>query len=285
MITQTPWTRILFATDGSVGSRAAEMAVASLAARQNGSATDILVLHVAESGRWAGETERDARELVGGVVADLAALGLAARGDVRHAASGRISEAIVKAAGEYRPELIVMGSRGRSDVGGLFLGSVSHGVLAAVDCPVLLVRGGRRSAARHKRILLAVAGNEDAEAIVSATARIAQPDSDVLVLHLQRPTELEEANYDLVDDVVARLREQHVHARGMVRDVRDETAPDIALRAKRFGADLIVMGSRRLSHLQAFLQRSISQEVGALTDRPVLVGPRRTRSKPDERAP
>jgi nucleotide-binding universal stress UspA family protein len=37
-------------------------------------------------------------------------------------------------------EMIIMGSRGRSDLKGLFLGSVAHRVLQQAACPVLIVR-------------------------------------------------------------------------------------------------------------------------------------------------
>ncbi|MBC2713488.1 MAG: universal stress protein [Desulfosarcina sp.] len=37
-------------------------------------------------------------------------------------------------------EMIIMGSRGRSDLKGLFLGSVAHRVLQQASCPVLVVR-------------------------------------------------------------------------------------------------------------------------------------------------
>ena len=47
---------------------------------------------------------------------------------------------IVKAANEHNADIIVMGSRGHGQIGGLILGSVSERVLHAAHGPVLIVR-------------------------------------------------------------------------------------------------------------------------------------------------
>lgn len=53
---------------------------------------------------------------------------------------GPAGEKICEVARIEKSEMIVMGSRGRSDLAGLFLGSVAHRVLHQASCPVLIVR-------------------------------------------------------------------------------------------------------------------------------------------------
>jgi nucleotide-binding universal stress UspA family protein len=53
---------------------------------------------------------------------------------------GAAWEKIVEAAEIEKCDLIVMGSRGCSDLKGLVVGSVTHRVLHATPCPVLVVR-------------------------------------------------------------------------------------------------------------------------------------------------
>jgi nucleotide-binding universal stress UspA family protein len=47
---------------------------------------------------------------------------------------------IIKAAAEHKADLIIMGSRGLGQIGGLILGSVSERVLHGARIPVLIVR-------------------------------------------------------------------------------------------------------------------------------------------------
>jgi nucleotide-binding universal stress UspA family protein len=53
---------------------------------------------------------------------------------------GRPGETICRVATIEKSDLIIMGSRGFTDLKGLFLGSVAHRVLHGAPCPVLVVR-------------------------------------------------------------------------------------------------------------------------------------------------
>lgn len=53
---------------------------------------------------------------------------------------GDPSEGIADEVDRTKPDLVVMGSRGRSSLKGLFLGSVTRGVLARTKVPMLIVR-------------------------------------------------------------------------------------------------------------------------------------------------
>ena len=57
-------------------------------------------------------------------------------------AEGVAHEQIVRLAKTKRADLVVMGTRGRSGLAKLFLGSVAGRVVSAAPCPVLTVRGG-----------------------------------------------------------------------------------------------------------------------------------------------
>ena len=50
------------------------------------------------------------------------------------------AEGIIETAEDMKCDLIVMGSRGRSDIEGLLLGSVTHKVLTLAKVPALVVR-------------------------------------------------------------------------------------------------------------------------------------------------
>ena len=134
--------RIVLAVDGSGPSDRAEGVAAETAKKFR---SDVTVVHVLEHElAWIGdlaiETPEEASQLSDEVVRRLKDRGLTARGEVRHAPVALVAREVLDVAKEADADLIVMGTRGRTDWKGLLLGSVAHKVLQHAACPVLLVR-------------------------------------------------------------------------------------------------------------------------------------------------
>jgi nucleotide-binding universal stress UspA family protein len=131
---------ILLAVDGSEHSDKAVEAVRDIA-RQF--ASDLLVLHVRErlvTRRGVSETAIEEVGVAMDLAETLKAEGINARAEEPLVPHGHIAQEIARVAETLKPDVIAMGSRGLSDVGGIFLGSVTHKVLHLVSCPVLVVR-------------------------------------------------------------------------------------------------------------------------------------------------
>ena len=150
--------RILIAIDASDHSQHAVPTAAAIA-RKFGS--DVYVLHVSEHDRgraavFSTETPAEATRLVGETVRGLRDTGVAATGSVHDVAVGHVARDIVQTAANLGCDLIVMGSRGLSDVQGLLLGSVTHKVMQLAPIAVLVARGPEK--ARVEERVQALAG-------------------------------------------------------------------------------------------------------------------------------
>jgi nucleotide-binding universal stress UspA family protein len=133
---------ILLALDGSTASRAAVPHARRLAA-DSGRITAVYV-HELVPGRSSQQTmsgkaaEREVRELV----ESLAHSGVDVRLRVEARNAGNAAEAIADVAREESAEVIVIGTRGHSQVTALLLGSVAQRLLHIAPCPVLAVPAG-----------------------------------------------------------------------------------------------------------------------------------------------
>lgn len=141
---------IVYSTDGSDHAERALPYVKDLA-REAGAA--ITIVHVVERVEGGGAVglprradEAEIQRRLETLTADLSQEGfnvsLIIRGDV----GARPAHEVVEAALQADADLIVVGSRGLSAIGGLLLGSVAHRLLHIAPCPVLVV-----PAERHKR--------------------------------------------------------------------------------------------------------------------------------------
>jgi nucleotide-binding universal stress UspA family protein len=152
--------RILIAVDGSPYSAPAVSAATQVATKFD---SQVFVLHVREhdrgrAGAFPLETPREATELVSKTVKALREEAVWATGEVRAAVAGHAAKEIVDTARSEGADLIVMGSRGFSDIAGLFVGSVTHKVLQLAHVPVLVVRPPEAPIEKREMVAGAVTG-------------------------------------------------------------------------------------------------------------------------------
>jgi nucleotide-binding universal stress UspA family protein len=140
--------RILVAVDGSPYS---DYAIPEAIEIARCFKSEIVVLHVRErdigrAGAFPLETLEEADQLVAGSVQIIREAGIPVTGEVQRAETGHAAKHIVDTAKERDCDLIVMGSRGLSDIAGLMLGSVTHKVLQLAHLPVFVARGPKAEA-------------------------------------------------------------------------------------------------------------------------------------------
>jgi nucleotide-binding universal stress UspA family protein len=269
--------KILFAVDGAAHMGATAVSVARLA---QATQSEVVLLHVtAEDGAV------DPPDWLARLARLVASPTVRTTIQVRVAPADDTAATIVAVAKELDAGLVALGSRGLSDLSGLFRGSVSHRVIALSDCPVLVVRYGVRGiSGQIRRILLAIAGGEDVPHSLEAAMAIALATSaEVLVLHAQylvtgmdgwpylEPDEFaEQAVVSVVRRLTAAGVRTAVHRPVAVAGI----ARTIAQEARISDADMVVIGSRRLSDLASLLLGGIDHDVVHLSDRPVLIAER-----------
>jgi nucleotide-binding universal stress UspA family protein len=135
--------RLLIALDGSEHDRKALNAAKELAKLAEAT---VRVVHVREgniigrAGFVAREEHDEASKLVDAAVAELAAGGVKATGTLRSSLPNLVALEILEEAEESGASVIIMGTRGVSDLKGLLVGSTTHKVLHLGKLPVLVVR-------------------------------------------------------------------------------------------------------------------------------------------------
>jgi nucleotide-binding universal stress UspA family protein len=285
--------KILYATDGSRGAKAAANLLASLPL---GADCQVMIVSVA----LHPQEERAQAALAAG----RAALSHLTANLTIHLCREDPAEAILRAAEEHAVDLVVIGTRGLSALERFFLGSVAERVARHAPCPVLLVRPGHPEL---RRVIVGVDGSESAVQAVAWLQHLPLPEHcEVrLVTALPPVEELLQAGMvtlPLVSfpeaEAVAKQQQEEAQARLMelavsfcaagkrpITDIRRSDPALVLLQtAKDDGADLIVVGSHGLRGVERFLMGSVSEKVLRHGHCSVLVARPRSGSK-EQRQP
>lgn len=188
---------------------------------------------------------------------------------------------LLKLADEIQPDLIVVGSHGRSALGRLFIGSVSQKVLTEARGSVRIARGDVPVPGAPARIVIGVDGMPDSMAAVEEVASRNWPAGtavevvaafgplDIALvppLGLDVPLTVADGVVTLhttlekgVKEAIERLQSRGLLVTGGVREMAP--IPAILDAAKTWGADTIFIGARGHRFMERFLLGSVSSAV------------------------
>ena len=281
--------KLLVPLDGSAQAAVA-LPLARAVARQTGAAQRLLRVVPPTRADAEDRLHGEARDNLARIAAELAAGDGEVDTAVRHDESP--GAAIVREAGRWPADLIVMATHGRSGLARVMIGSVAQRVVSESPVPVLLLRPGGHRVAHLMTLLVPVDGTPEGSRALSVALPLAQETGarivllQVVVPFIQRyfdesltvdPMWDEEAltsARDYVETLAGRLREAGVSAQGRVtqgpipQQIVD-TAADVA-------ADVIVMSTHALTGPARALLGSIADEVVRTAPLPVLLVRHRT---------
>lgn len=191
---------------------------------------------------------------------------------------------LVFKADQWKPDLVIVGSHGRSALGRLVLGSVSQRVLTEARCSVRIARGRVEEPNTPIRIIVGVDGSPGSDKAVRAVAARDWPaNSEVKLIVVDDPVvppiisdifpplaeTIEESNTE------ARVWSERILARAadifsasrvevMTEIIEGDPKKELPQAAEEWGADSIFVGSTGFSNrFERFLLGSVSAAVAA----------------------
>src|SRR5262245_54914924 len=194
-------------------------------------------------------------------------------------AVGSPASAILEKSGEWNPDLIVVGSHGRTAAGRFFFGSASLKLAHEVHCTVRVARDRREGPAGPLRVIIGVDGSkgseeavnvvasrhwpENSEArIVNACWRIPTATSEPMLNRVAGWIAEEHARVKVaVDAALEKLRQAGLRTSVVVKE--EEPKALLLNEAEGWNADCVFVGARGVGRVERLLTGSVSSAVAA----------------------
>ncbi len=279
--------RILLATDFS---HYADVARALIRGMDLGSGSSVRVVHAIEPVTTVAmfapaaivtlteAAEAEAKAEVAKVAKELERPGVTADAVVGF---GRAADVVIDECESFRPDLIIVGSRGRGGIATGVLGSVSAELVDRAPCPVLVARretlskvvvaeDGSANAAAGARALAELAPFHGAEVRVVSVVDIPFP----VVFADPSATSTAVEAFRAYEEAMPKLRETHLaYARDRAQMLQKsglnvtaeqregDAASELIAAAREQNADCIVVGSRGQTGLRRLMLGSVARSV------------------------
>jgi nucleotide-binding universal stress UspA family protein len=195
------------------------------------------------------------------------------------AAIGSPANVLIWKAEEWNPDLIVVGSHGRTALGRFFFGSVSQKVLHAATCFVRIARGKESRNPGPLRLIIGVDGSLNAESAVQAVMSRHWPKgsearvvgavgifppvaTEFMALEAGKWIANENARVkEAVDAASSKLREVGLSASSVVKD--GDPKYILLDEAEDMNADCIFVGAKGMGRIDRLVLGSVSSAVAS----------------------
>lgn len=210
---------------------------------------------------------------------------------------------LVARADQWKPDLIVVGSHGRTALGRFVLGSVSQRVLTEARCSVRIARGRLEEPETPLRIIIGIDGSSpSSEAVKDVASRVWPPMSEVRVIAVNDPLtptlignlippvsriieETNDADREWLKQILALATEQ-LSSSGLTVSTqarKGDPRKELPNAAEEWRAESIFVGSSGFSNrLERFVLGSVSAAVAARAHCSVEVVRSKSKSKQED---
>ncbi len=208
---------------------------------------------------------------------------------------GRATENIVKVAKEIKPDLIIMGSHGRTPVKGLLLGSKTSSVLASTKAPMLVLRKESQHVEERFKIGICIDGSEYSNAAIKYVQdhlelfgrdpifyliNVITPYSGLIIPEVSAfggpamtKEEFEREQRipfdEKVEPIYEELRNKDIEAKVVL--LKGDPAEEISKYAVENGLSLLVLGTHGRGAFTSMMMGSTAMRIGSACHLPLLL--------------
>lgn len=190
------------------------------------------------------------------------------------------SSGVCARAAETKADLIAIGTRGRSGLSHVLLGSVAERTARLAKCPVLTVHAGSPAPGALRKLLVPMDFSPAALAALELARRLLEPGGELVLVHAIAPVPSAGAPERPLEDPRAeewaRAEFEKLHGGIAAANPHLEVrygAPDAVVveAAREVGADAIVMGTRGRTGIAHLLLGSVAERVLRRALQPVFI--------------